>query len=376
MLVKFSYLLILIFMCSILFTACWDSRDIQEREIVSAVITDYKNGAYAFIVEVANIKGAKKASSGSESGAKFTILKSQGSSLISSRFDLDRKTDSPVFLGATRAIVLTESLAKHGIEEYMNRIRGTADYRKSIDVLTTSTPPEAILKDQPENDISAGFAIEDTLKALKSEGASIHINVGDILQALAVENTGFILPQINIQYDENTLTGYSVFKDAKMIGAIPAEESKGLVYLLSPNSRFFYDVDYEGSKLTIKTTLKSRKIQPIFDGKSLIFNVKLEFRGEVHYMDKLTPVNAQTLEKYTGVLKDLLYKDIEATLQKSQKEFGCDYLQFYKHFRIAAPQAFKSIDWNKAFCGAEMKIDIKATVKPAGMYELNPKTSE
>lgn len=366
----------MIFVQSFLLTACWDSRDIQEREIVTAVITDYHNGAYSFVVEVANIKGGRKANGGNEPGIKFDIAQSQGSNLPDARFHLDRKTDSPVFLGATRAIVLTESLARHGIEEYVNRIRGTADYRKTIDVLTTSTPPEAILKDQPENDISAGFAIEDTIKALNNSGLGIHTIVGDILQALAVKNVGFVLSQINIQAEENTLTGYSVFKDAKMVGAIPAEESKGLVYLLSSNPKFLHDVEYEHGKLVMETTLKKRKIQPIYDGKSLKFKVNLEFQGQVLYMGKLASINAETLEKYSEALKSLLYQEIEAALEKAQKEFQCDYLEFYKHFRISYPQAFKRMNWNEAFSDADMEVDIKTAVKPAGMYELNPKTSE
>jgi Ger(x)C family germination protein len=376
MLAKYKRLFIMLISVFFILTACWDSRDIQEKDIATAVITDYDNGVYSFLVEIANIRGSKKSNGGGESSNKFDVIKSQGSSFPSARYSLDRKADSPLFLGATRAIVVTDRLAEHGIEEYINRIRGTTDYRQTIDVVTTSSSPEDIFKVQPENDISAGFAIEDTLETIRNNGQGIHVNVGNVLQALTVKKVGFLLSQINAEGGEIMLTGYSIFKDTKMVGHIPAEENKGLIYLLSPHAKFIYDVEYKDNKLAIETTLKKHKVIPYYDQNNLKFKIHLEFEGQILYMSKLSPVSDELKNKYEEVLRDLIYKDVSSTLEKAQKRFECDYLEFYKHFRIYYPQAFKTIKWNEAFSQADMEIDIKVEVKAAGMYDIDPQNNK
>jgi spore germination protein KC len=368
---KMATVIILIF--SIL-TGCWDSRDVQDKNIVTAVVTDYANGKYSFILEIANIRGnTRSSSSGQNPGGKFSLVKSEGSDFLAARYDLDRKADSPIFLGATRAIVITDRLAEFGMEEYLNRIRGTPDYRKTTDVVTTSTLPEKILNDKPENDISVGFAIENTLTSMNNSGLGVHISVGDALQALAVKKVGFILSQIDFEKDENTFTGYSIFKDAKRIGFVPSDQSKGVVYLLSSHAKFLYAIEHNGNKIIIEAGVKKKKTTPQYEHKKLRFVVELEFESRIMYMSKIMSVDEEQKNNYAEMLKAAIYEDISGAVKTSQKEYKCDYLDFYKDFKISYPQDFRNINWNEAYSEADVEITIDTKLKAAGMSEINPK---
>jgi spore germination protein len=369
-----SYFFIIIY-CFLALTGCWDAEDIQEKNIATSVVTDYDNGKYYLWIEIAKIKGIKQTGEVQKGKESFSILKSEGTSLIETRDEIDRKSDRPIYLGATRIIILTDRLAEKGIEEYMNRIRGTIDYRKTIDVANTSSSPDEFLKIIPENDISVGFSMENTLKNMDDNGNGIHVSVGDILQYLSVKKAGFIIPKVDIKEDEHIFTGYSVFKNAKKIGFIPAEERKGLIYLIAKNPKFNYEVEYKDEKLAMNTLLKKRKINPIFEQGKLTFEVTLEFEGQIDYMEKVISIDYEDEKKLEKALESLIKVDIDQALDKAQKVFSCDYLEFYKYFRIHYPEAFKNIDWNEVFSKSKIAVQIHTDIKAAGMLEISPKTS-
>ncbi len=117
---------ILIVLIVVLFTTsgCWDSTNIEDRDICTSVIADKDGDTYTFYVEVPDIS-LKFQNSQSEQGAnlKASIVKGSGKSYAEARTALDRALNKPVYLGAVQSLILTERLADSGIDEYALRLR-------------------------------------------------------------------------------------------------------------------------------------------------------------------------------------------------------------------------------------------------------------
>ena len=367
---KFKISCMLLIISSIL-TGCWDASSIEKKDIVTMFIVDYKDGKYIYYDEIANIMG--KSAAGESKSLSYSTLRSEGNTLVEARDDLNRRCDNQIFNSSTRAVVFTRRMAQNGIEEYLNRMRGSTDYRKSLDLVTTSTLPEKVIKDTPENDASVGDSIEHTLKDLVSLGTSFHVSLGDILQVIADKKAGFLLTEINVKEENNTLTGYSVFKDSKYIGVIPANERKGVVFFLASDPKFFYEVNYKGRTLQIMTYLKNKQIKPLLENGQLTFIINMTFDGQINYMDQLFSIVDEDKEEITKKLEKLVKEDIVKTLQVSQEEYRCDYLHFYKYFRAYNQSKFKTVDWEQMYADAVMDVSIKASIKGTEVLDVSPK---
>lgn len=367
---KLKVLLIAIIITNLL-TGCWDTSNIEKKNIVTMYIVDYKDGKYISYNEIANINGTS--SSSDSKTPSYSVVRAEGKTLIEARDDLNRKCDNRIFNGATRAVVFTKRMAQTGIEESLNIMRGNIEFRKSMDLATTSTSAEEVIKDKPENDPSVGDAIENTLKELVNLGNSFHSSAGDVLQVLADKKAGFLLPEINIKDEENSLTGYSVFKDAKYIGFIPAEKRKGVVFLMAKKPKFYYEVHHKDRKIQIITSLESKKIKPRLEKDQLTYNIKLTFDAQIESMDKLIQITDKDKEEINKKLEGLIGKDISNAINVSQKEFRCDYLHFYKYFRAYNQSKFKTVDWEQMYADAVMKLKLKVTISSAKALDISAK---
>lgn len=365
---KYIKIMLLIVSFSFIFTGCWDSEDIQNKDIITATIVDYKNGKFIFWNEIANIKGSRKEKQGT-----FSILKSEGNTITSARDNVDRRNDHPIFLGAIRAIIFTKDMAEYGIEPYMNRVRSLQDSRKTMDIAITFNDPEMIMNSHSHNGVSTAFTIENELKGLERNNSIFRVTGEDILQSLTVKNVGFAVP--SIKYDEGDIifNGYSIFKNGKIIGFIPAEQRKGLVYLVAKKSRSSYEVVEKDNKFIIDTTMKKRKIKPTFENGKLKLKINMDFRGEITYMENLAPISDEIKNKIEKSLTTMIKNDVQKTIAISQNEFKCDYFYFYKYFRTHYRKEFENINWNEVYSKAYIDININAQIKPKGMFEINPK---
>lgn len=352
--------LTMVVVMSLFLSGCWDSGDIERQENVSLTLVDFKEEQYHFYVEVANVLGGNNQDNNGV--VSYSLLTASGDSLIEARDDANRRSNHTIYLGATRAVIFTQRLAEKGIEEYINRIRGQTNYRKSVLLVTSPTDPIKLMSSKPENNLSVGDAINDALWDLGKEGQSIIVDVGEVLQILALENVGFLIPQMSLEEDEMTLTGYSVFKNSKCMGTIPAEERKGVLYLLLNKPQFYYQI-YDGNDHFICTVeMKKKRIKPIFKDGEISFEIDMSFQSKIQYMGKMIKVTKEKQKQLSQQLTQMIEDDIIKVLKDSQETYRCDYLGFYRYFRAEYLSEFKEMNWEDQYAQAEMKVRIDTKI--------------
>lgn len=345
--------------CIFLFTGCWDSKDIEKRNIITALIVDKKYNEYFFYTEMAKVSEQSQKGDGS---SNFKLLISKGSSFNKARDEIDRKSVKELFLGAVRILVFTDGICKDGIEEYINRLRGQIEYRKSILLATTDGEPKEILSIKPESTNSVGFAIESELATLTQNGTSFSTDIGDVIEVMAVKKAGFLLPFISIRDRKLILSGYSVFKDQKKIGKISADDRKGVVYLLNNNSDFYYDIYVGNKKYTVNLKLKSKNIKPQYTNKKLEFNLSMKFNTIINMADKIEPISKNDYAAIKNQAQYLVRRDIERAVETSQNDYKCDYLNFYKYYKIYYLKEFEKSDWNEIYSSSKVIVNTSVNI--------------
>ena len=71
-------------------------------------------------------------------------------------------------------------------------------------------------------------------------------------------------------------------------------------------------------------------------------------------------------------LEKIIEKEINDIILKSQKDFECDFLDFYNVFRIKYPDAAKDIDWNSEYSKAKFEVNAVVDLSAHGNIDYNP----
>lgn len=352
---------------AIFMTGCWDASEIQEYTIVTSLTVDYKDNLYSFHCETPFVLGGL----GEGNKLEFEIIKSKGETFTSARDALERSTNLPVLLSSTRVVVFTERLCTHGIEEYMNRIRGEFDYRKSVLLATTMEEPEKLMTMKPKNIPSIGAAMENVIRSNETIGNSFEMSVGEVLEYIAVKNAGFLIPQIDVAENQFALTGYCVMKHDKCIGHIHAEERIGTICLIVKNNKFEYDLNFNNTSFILHIEMKKQKIKPYIINGEIYFDINLSYKATILYADAMTNLKKDQIKAMAKALEEEFRNHVYNALDMAQNKFKCDYLDFFKYFRAKYQKQYKKIeDWNEAFSKARMNVNVNVDIIGTSMITV------
>jgi spore germination protein KC len=361
-------ILFVLVLCTVLFsTGCWDARDINEKSLITLVMTDRQNNKFEFYVEVPNLAPGQQMQDGAEQGG-YNIISSSGDTYAQARRELDAQMDKPTFLGTVRALILTKELAQYSVEEYFYRMQTMLDYRRALEVITTQSTPQEVISAHSENSISLGYEIDDTISTLKSAGKLVTYTVSDVLNFLYARQS-FVLVNMDAVNGRMTYTGYTVIKDGRYAGFVPLEEAQGLVWLLGSNIQRNYPVNMETYLATLEVKCNSREIKSQYIDGQVIFSINMSFNSRLLYMDQNISFDNRQAEMVKIRLQQLLTDDIAKAIDQS-RSFDSDYLEFYDNFRISYPNIIKQLDWSSVYQNAVFNISSTTTLDPGGMMDM------
>ncbi len=369
---KRSKLMILLMAVSFLVTGCWDSIRITEINLATMVILDKRGEEYTFTVELPKILPGT--AEGSGSGAKSAYIKGTGASFPQARDELETHLEMPLYLGAVRTLVITESAAQNDLAEYMFRLREDVTYRQKVILTTTREDPAALVEFEEESDSPRGFAVDNMLAAAVESGRTYDKTtsryVGDILN-----DRGFVIHCIGLQDNQLVLTGYSVFRSSKCIGFIPVKEARGLVFLLAKEPAWVYRVPFGGNYATVEVKVAKKKITPAYQEGAVRFSVQFEFEAMVRYVSGVLmfPLDEQAMQEISQNLQQALEEELRLTIERSQKEFQSDYLLFGEEFRIDYPEVYEGMNWNEEYPNAQIGLKTKVDLSVSPKMDYEPK---
>ena len=370
---EYSKILMLLVL-SIFLTGCWDYADINEKSIVISLGVDKVDGKYEFSTEIAKLTplvGEDKAQP-----ASVYSDTSLGDTFEEARVDYDVKRPFPTFLGATRVVIFSKGYAKEGVEPYLNRINNIFDYRKTVLAVVSQDPPRDLLKIKVESDISVGFHIEDNINSLAHRGTALYPTIGDLLSDVALGEVGYLLPYVGIERNSIAYLGLAVMKDSKLIDIIDVNDTVGILYMLSDNPQFSEAIPSEKdpkNKLSLRTSIKKRKIKTDYvDGKAVI-NVSLDLKTQLQYQYYIEPISDAEIKKIEDIIAEKVKNDILAAIEKSQKKYKCDIFEFARYFRADNPKIYERIKWREEYPDAIVNVDVKAKIVNKNLTDPNVK---
>ncbi len=364
-LIRVFLLCLTVFFMPLMFSGCWDSKDINEKLVIISTIFDYKDGEIWYYCEAANIAATSKNASRSGENEQFIIYSAHGKTMYDVAGSLDTKANKPLFFSSLDTIIQTERFAEKFLIESFYRYMTLYETRKKVTVVITQEEPEEIFGTAHGIGVSAGVYIEDLLATLDKEGKSFSRMTSRIIENLSSKYSGILIPCIGSREGNLSLIGYSVVSGSRLNGFIPIEETRGLVLLKTKRSEFQYKLKYKDIDFTINVILRKRKIKANYKDNKVCFGLEFDFDAELMYGDTKIPygLNEYDHTEMSEMLEDIIEGKISEAIERAKNEFETDYLQFDDEFRIRYPEVFDSMDWQAEFKDADIALDVNVKMK-------------
>jgi len=328
-----------VLLCLVMFTACWDAVELEDRAFVVAIGIDKHDDEYKISVSVPlNEKDG-------EENHESMVKTAHAPTITEALKILDAKTDRTLYYGQAKLLILGKDLLTDAAKtnRTISALNNMPKIDARINVLATSGSALEILEAKPPDETVPGLFVADMYRNKnKIGGNSFALD----LQRLASSfYNGAIIPMVSLEgEDAIILQGAAVIKDGKKIGSLSREELQGFLWGVSRgNNGAIVTVDIKGVLIPIEIEKHNTQVS-FSQNNGLTADITINITAapqEIEDMD-----NGLEYELATQIAHNLL-----AITEKLQHEFqldGYDWLEVLRQKNYSLYKLYKN-DWPYVF---------------------------
>lgn len=379
---KLIFLLIVTILANLL-SGCWNRKEINELSIVTAVGIDKSSEGYLVSVQIINpseIASEKKASN----RTPVNTYHASGRTIFEAVRRLTLETPRRAYFAHMRLLVFGEEMAKEGIARSLDLFSRDHEIRSDYSiVIAKNQRAEKLLEILTPVELIPANKILSSLKTSQKVWAPTHmVELDELLNSLSSEGqdatlTGVIIkgnPDIgmstnnleNVELPASLLIQYiGAFKGDKLVGWLSEKESMGYGYITDEVSGSVVTIPYgKDGKLGVEIVRSKTKVKgKVENGKPKI-DIEVLAEGNIAEVESEVDLSkSKNIYKIQAIVEEQVKTQIEAAIQKAQKDLKSDIFGFGEVIHRADPKAWKEFkkDWNQEF--SHVKPNIRVTVK-------------
>lgn len=371
---KYFKILIIMLVFPLTLTGCWDYRDVNKKSVDLSIGVDKVDDNIKFTSELAKVSVANKGKS-----KKTDVYKviSEGHFFEGARYDFDTKISAPDFIGAVRTLVFSKAFAEsQGIEAYINRMSFNTEFRTSTLISICKESAEELFAEKINSDISAGHAIENTVRYLSDMGSALHISALDVESSISMQNVGYFLPYVTRDKDIIQYLGLAAMKNSKLVGIVKAEDSLGELFILSKKANMTTVIPHpknENNLVSLKAYIDKRKFKTSFKDGKVNIDINLKLNSEIIYEYKQGEISAEDKKFFEDAISKKVKNVITTAIDCSKNNFKCDVFNFARYFRAQNCAIYEGLDWEKEYLSANFNVNVETTIKHETLIDPNAK---
>lgn len=362
--------LMLLSMLSLLLSGCWDNKEVQDINYITALGIDYKDDKYIIYVQMLDFATiAKQESSKPTEKAPIWVGRGTGTTLTEALIDLYTSSQQRVSWGHVTALVLAESVLQpkqlSQVFDLTNRsqeirytkwLYGTKD--KMEDLFTVSpffqlSPLHSLLHEPRESYVQFSFIrpiqFVNFIRLYREKAATV------ILPSLHISTQNW---SENLkQHPILEVNGGFLIKNKELMGWLKRSDLLGTRWLASANTHAAVIVQADGEAIgSIRLENPHSSIEVIRRPNDALYRIKLNVTGTVQTMYKKVGI-----EEMKRLTEETLRKEMHNTFHKAALLHADPYelcLQLYR----TDPKLWKKLVEQKKEIYDETPLELEVDV--------------
>jgi spore germination protein KC len=387
-------LLLFIIVSAVLVSGCWDSRELNELGIVSAVAVDLDENKKWVVTYQVVIPQSNKSQDGGGGQAPVTVFSSTGRTITEATDNARIESPRSFFFAHSRVLVMSQRVARYGINPIVDFYLRNTDRRETVEVVITAGEARKIIEVLTPLERVPGNTLNSLLKGVGGEPYyAFESEMHSLITILGKPTGSVIVTEIRISGDQKEQTslealgktrsaavvklgGSGVLKGDKFAGWLTRQESLGAAWLTGRVKRA--SVVFPCKAANRREDLSSfqvdkarRTLKPKISDGNLIMDVVIDLQGT--FMEtgcKLNLKKPENINKLLNYIQEPIKSDVIKAFTALQK-LKADPIGFGDAFHKAYPGEWKKLskNWENEFTRVKMNVTVKAKVRRVGMSD-------
>lgn len=390
--------ILLLIICMMLLTGCWNYREVESLSIVAGFAIDPGEGGqkYHTTFEILDMSGNKN------NQPKAELIETEGDTIFEAVRNSIKKCRNKLFFNDCRIVIINSQIAQNGISSVTDLLHRDAESRLTLNlVISQDKSAKEVLKSQGLSTPIISFEISDIINKNTTDlSKALDVKLYDTENLLNGEGVSLSLPavktekedvkegedgnqdgtQSNMQLSDSQsmnkqvtvpiISGTAVFKGDKLVGYLNSEETMdllfiknkvngGVIVIKNSNEDDGDSLEIDKSTTTLKPVISNGEVK-------MQINIKCTaILGENN--TSYDYGSAEGIEKLQQKANETLKSDIKNLISKVQTQYDSDifgfgreiYRQDYSSWQELKPkwdEIFKSLQ-----CDVKTDVEIKST---------------
>jgi spore germination protein KC len=368
--------------CCIVFTGCWNYRELDELAIAAGAAMDKNtDGSVHLTIEVVNIAGDGQVA------YEPRYVESDGETFFEAARKAITKEGKRIYWSHAKAIIMSEELAREDIAKYLDFLFRDAEAREDTWLLISREKTAGeILQSKGVLKSMVSFQIEDTMRSQKSISRFPFIELFEFFDRLFYKQVAPILPTVHLAqlHGEKTpeVVGTAVFKDKKLIGFLNEEDTKSMLWLrdeVKGGLAIIKDTAGTKENVTLEIYKSKTKITPIIQEGILKMKAEIDLDVSIGEMMGSTDfISGAGKQKLTKAAKAQIEKEINKMYTMARDEYNADVFGFGRRIEMKMPVVWNQIkgDWDEFFADLELDLNVNISIRGSATTRVPLKAGE
>lgn len=358
MLRRVILLLVIIFLLPLL-TGCWDVEEVTRRGIANAVFFDTGNPKKLKMGVALSVPGSQvppNLGTFQQFEKRNYVISGEGDSMVDAWTQVQSNSSRNIFFGQTRAIVLSDKLARNNINDLLDFIGRIPLVPPNTTVLVTKNDPVKIFDAKNKVNDPIGNYVDFYFQSPFKRSLAIPVDLWRVNSIIDRKAGDLYIPVIEQSQDNFKIAGTAVFSKNRMVDELSMDETQTLALIRGTNVGY-QTIPLGGNKYAaFKNVVSKTKITPklLSDG-TLTINVTTKIHGvmvEKFPRREIMLKEKKEIEKRAEMLTEAKIRNLIAKLQG----LASDPVGFGDKFRIEYPGQWKKIDWYLVYPAAKFML--------------------
>lgn len=360
-----------ILICCFLLPGCWNSKDLQSMAYVTAIGMDYVNNKYVTYVQILNFSNIAKTETGSTGKpVPIWIGRGEGRTVTESLTTIYSTSQMRIFWGHVKAIICTESLMKHGLQEVYDLLNRYREIRYNILFYGTKEPLKDVLVQKSMFNLSPLETSMDQPDQVYSQRSFILPVFGfKFISQLNESSISAMIPSLTIKKgkwfedkDERPMfqiDGAYFFHDHQLGGWLSEDDLKGMRWMQKSLERSPINIPYRGTPIASLIMIHPQhQITPIIEGNRVRYQLTVHLQS---YLDEV--VTTTPHHEMERMAAEVVENEIRMSYRKGLP-LKVDVLKLEEQLYRKYPKKWHDLHSKKDFLLDENSLkDVHVTVK-------------
>lgn len=368
-------LIIIICLCTIITSGCWDRVEIERNSFILGIGIDLaEDNKYVFTFQIALLDAFKGENEKTKSTQQISIT---ADNLTDATNNLLRYSGNVPNYTHCKLIVFGEDYAEKGIKHSLDYIFREPEIRRTTTVCLAEGKAKDILEAEPVSAPSSALVINEIITQNSTTNSQIFP-----FQDVAYLHQNFIrssdssLVRVFAKDDQVKVSGIGILKDYKLVGYLTDTEVTGLRIIEGEIKKGLFSTQLpweDGGRIILNAYSIDASTTPKIEDDNLKIKTRVRIEGDINDIKNPTPLKdpMELIKIWQKSLEDDTSSMIHSVFQKCQNEYGADVFEIDQKVESYYPDFWKenSEQWHDIFKTVELDLDIDIVIRRVGIIK-------